>query len=103
MERVFFNLCTNSLEAIGDGGTIRISATRNDGVALVRVEDTGPGIPAEVRSRLFEPFATAGKKNGLGLGLALSRQTVVAHGGDLWADTATAGAAFFLRLPLSRQ
>lgn len=103
MERVFFNLCTNSLEALGEGGAIRITATRNGGSALVRVEDTGPGIPAEVRPRLFEPFATAGKKNGLGLGLALSRQTVVAHGGDLWADTATRGAAFCLRLPLLRQ
>lgn len=103
IERVFFNLCTNSLEALGEGGRIRISATRQDGSALVRVEDTGPGIPAAVRPRLFEPFATAGKKNGLGLGLALSRQTMVAHGGDLWADNSIAGAAFCLRLPLSRQ
>jgi signal transduction histidine kinase len=103
MERVFFNLCTNSLEALGEGGRIRISASRNETSALVRVEDTGPGIPSELRSRLFEPFATAGKKNGLGLGLALSRQTVVAHGGDLWADSTAHGAAFCIRLPLSRQ
>jgi signal transduction histidine kinase len=67
------------------------------------VEDTGPGIPAEVRARLFEPFATAGKKNGLGLGLALSRQTVLAHGGDLWADNVASGAAFCVRLPATRQ
>jgi signal transduction histidine kinase len=102
MERVFFNLCTNSLEAIQNGGHIRISATQKNGCAEVRVEDNGPGIPNQVRSRLFEPFATAGTKNGLGLGLALSRQTVLAHGGELWSEPVDRGAAFCLRLPMSR-
>ena len=101
MERVFFNLCTNSLEALGEGGQIHISAMQNNGCAIVRVTDTGPGIPAQVRKKLFEPFATAGKKNGLGLGLALSRQTVLAHGGDLWSETVERGASFCLRLPLA--
>jgi signal transduction histidine kinase len=55
-----------------------------------------------VRHKLFEPFATAGKKNGLGLGLALSRQTVLAHGGDLWSEPVDSGASFCLRLPLVR-
>lgn len=102
MERVFFNLCTNSLEAIEHGGQIRISASQRNGSAEIRVQDDGPGIPSQVRERLFEPFATAGKKNGLGLGLALSRQTVLAHGGDLWAEKVDRGASFCLRLPLSR-
>lgn len=101
MERVFFNLCTNSLEALGEGGQIHISAMQNNGCAIVRVTDTGPGIPSQVRKKLFEPFATAGKKNGLGLGLALSRQTVLAHGGDLWSETVERGASFCLRLPLA--
>jgi signal transduction histidine kinase len=103
MERVFLNLCTNAIEAMGQRGEIYITGEQRDGSVLVRVEDTGPGIPAEVRARLFEPFATAGKKNGLGLGLALSRQTVLAHGGDLWADNVASGAAFCVRLPASRQ
>jgi signal transduction histidine kinase len=102
MERVFFNLCTNSLEALGHGGRIHISATQNNGCAIVRVTDTGPGIPTQVRHKLFEPFATAGKKNGLGLGLALSRQTVLAHGGDLWSEPVPNGATFCLRLPLAK-
>ena len=55
---------------------------------MVRVEDTGPGISAALQGRLFQPFVTAGKKNGLGLGLALSRQTLLDHGGDIWADEA---------------
>jgi signal transduction histidine kinase len=102
IERVFFNLCSNSLEALGEGGSIRITGAQQNGSALIRVEDTGPGIPRQVREKLFEPFATSGKKNGLGLGLALSRQTVLAHGGDLWADIVEHGAAFYVRLPLAR-
>jgi signal transduction histidine kinase len=65
------------------------------------VEDSGPGIAAQIRPRLFHPFVSAGKKNGLGLGLALSHQTVIDHGGDLWLDPSVqAGARFWLRLPV---
>lgn len=100
MERVFVNLVVNAMEAMPAGGQIRITAReRGDGV-LINVEDTGPGIPPEIRGRLFEPFATAGKKDGLGLGLTLSRQTVRDHGGDLWAEDAT-GARFVVFLPRS--
>jgi signal transduction histidine kinase len=102
MERVFFNLITNSLEAMPHGGEIRISARRTDDCVLIEVEDTGPGIPRGIRDRLFEPFVTAGKEDGLGLGLALSRQTVLDHGGDMWSEPA-AGAYFTIRLPLNRK
>jgi signal transduction histidine kinase len=64
------------------------------------MEDTGPGIPDEIRDRLFEPFVTAGKQDGLGLGLALSRQAVLDHGGDIWTEPAS-GARFVIRLPLN--
>jgi len=101
IERVFFNLLTNSVEAMPKGGKIRIGAIKTDNCALIEVEDTGPGIPCGIRDRLFEPFVTAGKDHGLGLGLALSRQTVVDHGGDMWAEPA-AGARFVVRLPLER-
>ena len=67
------------------------------------VEDTGPGISPALRGRLFQPFVTAGKKNGLGLGLALSRQTLLDHGGDMWADANGPGARFCLRLPKERR
>ena len=101
MERVFMNLIGNALEVMPNGGEIVIRATQrgNDDVEI-EIADSGPGIPAELRPQLFQPFATFGKKNGSGLGLALSRQAVLDHGGDIWAeDKATPGATFRIRLP----
>ena len=100
MERAFLNLLSNALEAMPDGGEVRISAALEDGSALVQVEDSGPGISPEIRSRLFQPFVSAGKRTGLGLGLALSRQTVLDHGGEIWVESEPGrGARFYLRLP----
>jgi signal transduction histidine kinase len=101
IERVFFNLITNALEAMPHGGTIRIAARKANNRVLIAVEDTGPGVPIGIRDRLFEPFVTAGKDHGLGLGLALSRQTVLDHGGEMWYEPAQ-GARFVICLPLSR-
>jgi signal transduction histidine kinase len=99
IERVFLNLIGNALEAMPNGGCVEIRAERNADCVLVRVDDTGPGIPASVRKHLFHPFVSD-RKNGLGLGLALSRQTLLDHGGDLWAEeTESSGARFRLRLP----
>lgn len=101
MERVFLNLFSNALEAMPSGGSIHVSAAEASGAVLIRVEDTGPGIAEEIRTRLFQPFVSAGKKNGLGIGLALARQTVLDHGGDLWVDPLPGtGACFCLRLSL---
>jgi signal transduction histidine kinase len=99
MERVFSNLFENAIEAMRSGGRISIGSEANGENILVRVEDSGPGINPALRGRLFQPFVTAGKKNGLGLGLALSRQTLLDHGGDLWLDADGPGARFCLRLP----
>jgi len=99
LERVFINLINNSIEAMPHGGLIDIGAKKSGDCVLVTVEDTGPGFDPGISARLFEPFVTAGKDNGLGLGLALSRQTVLEHGGDMWAEPA-AGARFVIRLPL---
>jgi signal transduction histidine kinase len=98
LERVFLNLISNAIEAMPSGGQITISAELNGEGILMEVSDTGPGIPESVRARLFQPFVTSGK-NGLGLGLALSRQTLLDHGGDLWVENNNRGACFRLRLP----
>ena len=100
MERVFQNLLSNAIEAMPNGGSVSVCADKRDSEIVVSVEDNGPGIPASIAAQLFEPFVTAGKKNGVGLGLALSRETVVSHGGDLWSDSKEAGARFVLRLPV---
>lgn len=98
MERVFLNLISNAIEAMPAGGQVSISAVHKSDGLHIEVRDTGPGIPESVRARLFQPFVTSGK-NGLGLGLALSRQTLLDHGGDLWAESNGTGAHFHIRLP----
>jgi signal transduction histidine kinase len=100
IERAFFNVITNALEAMSGGGEVRIKATKNGNWVLVEIEDTGPGFPREIRDRIFEPFVTVGKTNGLGLGLALSRRAVLDQGGDMWIEAA-AGARFIIRFPLN--
>jgi signal transduction histidine kinase len=89
----------NGSEAILNSAGGAGNSPEDSGIEIV-VKDSGPGIPPEVRARLFQPFVTLGKKNGLGLGLALSRQTLLDHGGDLWLrGGAGRGAEFHLRLP----
>ena len=101
MERVFLNLIDNSLGVMPTGGTLSITARAEASSVTVRVQDTGPGIPSQIRARLFQPFVSAGKKNGIGLGLAFSHQTVLDHGGKLWADSnSPQGACFLIQLPL---
>ncbi len=101
MESVFRNLIVNSLQAIRQDGQIRIAAKRNGKSVIIHLEDTGPGIPAGIRNRLFEPFVTAEKKNGLGIGLAIARAIVLWHGGEIWIEPAS-GAHFAIRLPLGQ-
>ena len=101
IERVFLNLMGNALEVMPEGGTLAVSARREQGSVLVEVQDTGPGIAPEIRGRLFQPFVTARKASGLGLGLALARQTVVDHGGEMWLVPDGPGACFAFRLPAS--
>ncbi len=103
VERVFVNLIDNAVEAMPAGGAIRVSAVAEREAVLIEVADTGPGISPEILERLFQPFVSSGKKNGLGLGLALARQTILDHGGDMWVQSDPGrGARFFIRLPLSR-
>jgi two-component system, NtrC family, sensor histidine kinase HydH len=82
---------------------VLVSMTAGDNSPFIplssAIEDTGPGIPHAIRDKVFEPFITAAKEHGLGLGLAFSRQAVLDHGGDMWIEPA-AGARFVIRFPL---
>jgi signal transduction histidine kinase len=99
VERVIVNLIANALEVMPQGGEIAIEVTRAAGDVRIDVGDTGPGVPPEIREKLFQPFITAGKKNGLGLGLALARHTMIEQGGGLDLVESAKGARFRLRLP----
>ena len=100
VERVFQNLIANAIDALPHGGHVRVSAEPEEHSVIVSVEDDGAGISSDVRPHLFEPFATAGKRHGMGLGLALSKRTILDHGGEIWADATTGrGARFLIRLP----
>ena len=77
------------------------SSSSNVENCVITVADQGPGIAKEIQSELFQPFSSFGKRNGLGLGLALSKETVVDHGGEIWATQgAPKGAVFHVKLPV---
>ena len=82
MAQVLTNLITNSYDAMGDRGSLRISASVEGRAAVIEVEDDGPGIERTLAERVFEPFFTA-KHQGTGLGLAIVRRMVEAHGGSV--------------------
>jgi signal transduction histidine kinase len=100
MERVFLNLVNNAIEAMPEGGELHITAQAEGKRYRVQVKDSGPGLAPELSGRLFQPFVTQGKKNGLGLGLALSRQAVLDHHGEMEAaNRPEGGACFSVLLP----
>ena len=99
---VLANLLANALEAMPAGGSIHISAIAAESSVVTRVRDTGPGIAPEIRDRLFQPFVTARKPNGWGLGLVQARQVVIDHGGEMWLESPPGrGACFAFSLPAS--
>ncbi len=98
--QVLVNLLLNAVEAIPSSGTVSIASSLVDEGVELTVTDSGVGLAPEVRSRLFEPFFTT-KKQGVGLGLALSKSLVEAHGGDIHVDSKPGeGTRFTVTLPL---
>jgi PAS domain S-box-containing protein len=98
-EQVLYNLLLNAAQAMAQQGSV-VVATRlgSDGIEI-RVRDTGPGLPPGVNEKLFQPFFTT-RREGTGLGLAVARKIVVAHGGTIEAANSQAGGAeFLIRLP----
>jgi PAS domain S-box-containing protein len=110
LKRVFQNLIGNSRDAMPEGGTITISVTLSSedaksNIVIIRVSDTGTGIPPELTEKIFDPFFTTKKPGkGTGLGLALVRRIVMLHNGTIFVEkTGYEGTTFRIELPLSEQ
>jgi signal transduction histidine kinase len=96
LERVLLNLLTNALRHTPSDGSVAVYLERQAGDVLVRVEDTGSGLPPEALGRMFERFWRADRARsggGSGLGLAIARGLVEAHGGRIWAENRAQGGA----------
>jgi signal transduction histidine kinase len=109
LEQVFLNIFLNALDAMPDGGRLQIHAEVTPAVdvgatpfIVVRIADTGVGVPAALRARLFEPFLTTKGRNGSGLGLAICQGLVRSHGGEIELESEPGrGTCVTVRLPAS--
>ncbi|HEU4875469.1 MAG TPA: MASE1 domain-containing protein [Pyrinomonadaceae bacterium] len=105
LQQVFWNLLANAVKFTPAGGAVDVYLERNDSLAEVRIEDTGPGVPADFLPHIFERFSQADgsstrKHGGLGLGLAIVRHLVELHGGTVSAaNRENGGAILTVRLP----
>lgn len=100
--RVLQNLTGNAAQAMREAGsgTLTLSAFQEDSGIVLCVADNGPGIPEEIQHNLFDAFATSGKKDGIGIGLAVTHSIITAHGGSIHFETEPGkGTTFFIRLP----
>jgi two-component system, NtrC family, sensor histidine kinase KinB len=108
--RVLSNLVDNAMKFTPDGGRVRVwahEAFPADAICLA-VQDTGPGIPAEARRRLFQKFqqitGIPARRRGTGLGLSFCKLAVEAHGGEIWVEsTVGEGSTFYLTLPVETE
>jgi signal transduction histidine kinase len=102
VERVFANLLANACEAVPpESGRIQVSLREDNDEVEVHIIDNGPGVAETIRGRLFQPFTSYGKQNGIGLGLAISQKIVQDHGGEVCLVSSEAGRTVFkLTLPI---
>jgi signal transduction histidine kinase len=102
---VIFNLLSNAVKFTPAGGSIDVASSRLDGEVRVTVVDSGPGIAPEDQERIFEEFQQAehgtARREGTGLGLALSKGLIELHGGRIWVESELGrGSTFTFALPL---
>ena len=97
LRQAITNILQNAIEAQGEGGRVTVAVSR-PGDLVIRVSDTGHGIPDSVRDKIFLPFFTT-KERGTGLGLSIVHKVVVSHGGSITADSGEYGTTFTISLP----
>lgn len=101
LSQVFLNLMINASHAVSKNGSLKIDGALKDGFAVLRFKDNGSGIPADVCSKIFEPFYTTKQENeGTGLGLSISASIIKKHGGSITVNSKEReGAEFVISLP----
>jgi signal transduction histidine kinase len=100
MTRAVYNLAGNAVQAMQGEGTLTVGIARDQQGFEITITDNGPGIPEEIRDRLFDPFVTSSKKNGTGLGTSIAKKIIEDHGGQISFQTQTGiGTTFRIRLP----
>jgi two-component system NtrC family sensor kinase len=105
LQQAVLNLIANAEQALAGtrGGAIRVEMTDENEQILIRVTDNGPGVPPELRDRIFEPFVTTRSRlDGSGLGLTAARMVAEGHGGSLVLEHPERGASFALRVPRAK-
>ncbi|MBD3344113.1 MAG: GAF domain-containing protein [Chitinivibrionales bacterium] len=101
LTRVFTNILNNAREAIQTEGIIGIELTRKDNCAIIKISDSGNGMPAHVQEKIFQPFVTFGKKGGTGLGMAIAKNIIDKHNGTIEIDSKLGkGTTFIINLPI---
>lgn len=98
LHQLVLNLVRNAVEAVGEGGHVAVELEGDQDSITVRVQDDGPGIPEEIRSRIFEPFFST-KDTGTGLGMSIVHSLVALHGGTIDLDTSAHGTRFDVTIP----
>jgi signal transduction histidine kinase len=101
LNQVWTNLIDNAIDAVHGDGNVKIRTARENDRVLVEISDDGPGIPEEIRDRIFEPFLTTKEVGeGTGLGLDIVRRIIAAHGGEVAFDSKPGETRFVVRLPI---
>lgn len=101
LKQVFLNIITNAVHAMPNGGSLTIKTSMQSEYILLRITDTGHGIPEDVRKRIFEPFFSTKKDKGTGLGLSISYRIIQDHGGRIDVESEEGkGTTFLIRLPV---
>jgi len=100
LHRAIVNIINNAQDATPAGGTVKVAASMDNGEVSFKISDTGSGIPAEIREKMFDAFVTMGKKKGTGLGLAITKRIIDQHEGTIEVKSAPGmGTTFVIKIP----